>query len=47
MEDMSEVDALKVLNKLQVKSDLVQWNNDTRKEYFISIQLLKKPLELL
>jgi AAA+ ATPase superfamily predicted ATPase len=35
--DMSEMDALKVLNKLQVKSDLVQWNNDTRKEYFVLV----------
>ena len=33
--DMSEKDALKVLNKLQVKSDLMHWNNDTRKEYFV------------
>ncbi|HJH28483.1 MAG TPA: ATP-binding protein [Methanosarcinaceae archaeon] len=35
--DMSERDALKVLNKLQVKSDLVQWNNDTRKEHFVLV----------
>ncbi len=35
--DMSEIDALKILNKLQVKSDLVQWNNDTRKEYFVLV----------
>ena len=34
---MSEKDALKVLNKLQVKSDLVQWNNDTRKENFVLV----------
>ena len=34
---MSEMDALKFLNKLQVKSDLVQWNNDTRKEYFVFV----------
>ena len=31
------MDALKFLNKLQVKSDLVQWNNDTRKEYFVLV----------
>ena len=35
--DMSEIYVLKVLNKLQVKSDLVQRNNDTRKEYFILV----------
>jgi len=35
--NMSEMDALQVLNKLQVKSDLVQWNNDTRKEYFVLV----------
>ena len=34
---MSEMDALKVLNKLQVKSDLVQWNNDSGKEYFVLV----------
>ena len=31
------MDALKVLNKLQVKSDLVQWNNNSRKEYFVLV----------
>ena len=35
--DMSEMDALKLLNKLQVKSDLVQWNNDSGKEYFVLV----------
>ena len=31
------MDALKLLNKLQVKSDLVQWNNDSGKEYFVLV----------
>ena len=45
--NMSEKDAFKVLNKLQVKSDLVQWNNDTRKEYFVLVAKKVEGKELL
>jgi len=35
--DLNEGEALQVLNELQVKSDLVQWNNDTREEFFVLV----------